>query len=601
MTTYKTGNPLGSAAAKDLYDNSENLDHLTNDMTNEAWQDRLGNNRKTWYGIEKNANQAIKNYGYIRLKSFQLGAPLPENKLTLPNQVLFDESSGEYYRWDGLLPKAVPSGSTPASTGGEGVGKWLSVGDAVLRGQLAADGGVTLVKNAVDDRGDTMTGGLRIATTYGELIVGDQPLPVADSARDAINVARKLDNSPTNCHGFADKTWINQASDYGGYGAFDATVLVSGTNTHNHVYSFQDRTNYSGSGTLQNMEGFYSSPTITGTGTVDSRMGVFINNAAVSGGGKLLQQNGLFIEDLFSATTNVAIHVRQTQGLGYYAPNFGKMYQNGVAGFGIDPTTLANAINFRGGGEGSFYGFLTTDPNGTYLGTTGDTGLKFVSGNEVRLQIKKAAGEQRAVTPGTDNSAPLGDAVTRWSTVFAGTGTINTSDGREKSAPVTAEALSSKMADDADAILDAWGEVSIIAFQWLSAIKEKGEEDARWHFGVIAQQVRDAFHEKGIDATRFGLICHDVWDDQYDVEPEEVVQHPAEFSGLLDESLKPVIKKEAWTEVVKTQSRVLRAKAGDRWGIRADQCLWLEAAYQRRERRNLEGRIKALEELILKK
>ncbi|WP_241371330.1 tail fiber domain-containing protein, partial [Escherichia coli] len=89
-----------------------------------------------------------------------------------------------------------------------------------------------------------------------------------------------------------------------------------------------------------------------------------------------------------------------------------------------------------------------------------------------------------------DNSTPLGDIVNRWSTVFAGTGSINTSDGREKSQPIKVSELSKFMAVDENAILDAWGEVSIIAFQWLNSIKEKGQAGARWHFGVIAQQVK---------------------------------------------------------------------------------------------------------------
>lgn len=133
MTTYNTGNPLGSAAAKDLYDNAENFDHLSNDQSNEKWPDRFGRERLTWHGIEKMSQEAISSFGYITLKSFQLGAPLPNNELTLPNQALQDETDGEYYRWDGVFPKAVPAGSTPESTGGIGVGKWLSVGDAAFR------------------------------------------------------------------------------------------------------------------------------------------------------------------------------------------------------------------------------------------------------------------------------------------------------------------------------------------------------------------------------------------------------------------------------------------------------------------------------------
>ena len=39
MTTYNTGNPLGSAAVKDLYDNAENFDTALNDLTAVSWTD----------------------------------------------------------------------------------------------------------------------------------------------------------------------------------------------------------------------------------------------------------------------------------------------------------------------------------------------------------------------------------------------------------------------------------------------------------------------------------------------------------------------------------------------------------------------------------
>lgn len=55
MTTYNTGNPVGSATAKDLYDNAENLDVAINSQTAGEWTDRLGNARQTWKGIEDKA------------------------------------------------------------------------------------------------------------------------------------------------------------------------------------------------------------------------------------------------------------------------------------------------------------------------------------------------------------------------------------------------------------------------------------------------------------------------------------------------------------------------------------------------------------------
>ncbi|EEA8679321.1 phage tail protein [Salmonella enterica subsp. enterica] len=140
MTTYNTGNPLGSSAAKDLYDNSQNLDHFVNDQQNEHFPDRLGKQRKTWYGIEKSANQAISQYGYITKDSFEDGSTL-----SLANECLRWKSNGEYYRWDGTLPKVVPPASTPDSTGGIGQGKWVSVGDASLRSNLAEPDGYQLI------------------------------------------------------------------------------------------------------------------------------------------------------------------------------------------------------------------------------------------------------------------------------------------------------------------------------------------------------------------------------------------------------------------------------------------------------------------------
>ena len=51
------------------------------------------------------------------------------------------------YRWDGALPKEVPAGSTSENSGGVGIGAWLGVGDAVLRGNLRSD---------VDGMGDAL-------------------------------------------------------------------------------------------------------------------------------------------------------------------------------------------------------------------------------------------------------------------------------------------------------------------------------------------------------------------------------------------------------------------------------------------------------------
>lgn len=52
MTTYNTGNPLGSSDPRDLFDNAENLDGAVNSTTSDTWVDRLGVTRKTYRGMQ---------------------------------------------------------------------------------------------------------------------------------------------------------------------------------------------------------------------------------------------------------------------------------------------------------------------------------------------------------------------------------------------------------------------------------------------------------------------------------------------------------------------------------------------------------------------
>ncbi|MGT7897091.1 tail fiber/spike domain-containing protein [Escherichia coli] len=129
MSTTPTNLPVPSEKPQDLKFNAGKIDEFVTSMS-QQYIDRFGNAHYTIEGLRWVAQQAIAAFGYITMDSFQAGATL-----TLPNQVLRDTSTGEYYRWDGAFPKAVPVGSTPDSTGGVGVGVWLSVGSAVLSGK----------------------------------------------------------------------------------------------------------------------------------------------------------------------------------------------------------------------------------------------------------------------------------------------------------------------------------------------------------------------------------------------------------------------------------------------------------------------------------
>lgn len=132
MATQPTKNPVPSESPRDLKFNAGKIDEFVSSLARQ-YADRFGNQHYTIEGLRWLAQQAIASFGYITVDSFQTGATI-----SLHNQVLRDTSSGEYYRWDGPLPKSVPANSTPSNSGGIGVGAWLSVGYAALRQQLAS-------------------------------------------------------------------------------------------------------------------------------------------------------------------------------------------------------------------------------------------------------------------------------------------------------------------------------------------------------------------------------------------------------------------------------------------------------------------------------
>ena len=124
----------------------------------------------------------------------------------------------------------------------------------------------------------------------------------------------------------------------------------------------------------------------------------------------------------------------------------------------------------------------------------------------------------------------------------------------------------------------AWGKVNFKSFQFIDAIDKKGE-DARIHFGVIAQQVAEAFASEGLDASRYALFCYDKWDDEY--EEIEVVDTEA----VLDENGNEI------TSAVTHMEKRLITPAGDRYGIRYSEALVLECAYQRWRLDKLEAKL----------
>jgi len=104
-----------------------------------------------------------------------------------------------------------------------------------------------------------------------------------------------------------------------------------------------------------------------------------------------------------------------------------------------------------------------------------------------------------------DDTISLGTGSYRFDNVFATSGSINTSDKNEK--------------QDIEELTDAEKRVAVVAkglmrkFRWKSAVAEKGDK-ARTHFGIMAQDLQDAFTAESLDASKYGMFCSDTWWDK---------------------------------------------------------------------------------------
>lgn len=79
---------------------------------------------------------AEADYDMDDVESFEHGGTL-----TATDQVLLYEADGKGYWWGGAMPKVVPAGSTPVSSGGIGAGAWSPKDSSSLRSTLGEESG----------------------------------------------------------------------------------------------------------------------------------------------------------------------------------------------------------------------------------------------------------------------------------------------------------------------------------------------------------------------------------------------------------------------------------------------------------------------------
>ena len=155
-----------------------------------------------------------------------------------------------------------------------------------------------------------------------------------------------------------------------------------------------------------------------------------------------------------------------------------------------------DVVQFRK--DGTTVGSIGTAFGYMYTGT-GDVGLSFRDSLDSINPFNPSSNSNR------DNAIDLGHSSTRFDDIYATNGSIQTSDRNEK--------------QDIAELTDAEQRVAVAAkgllrkFRWKSAGAEKSDE-ARTHFGIIAQDLQAAFAAEGLDAGDYAMFVSSTWTDE---------------------------------------------------------------------------------------
>ena len=320
-------------------------------------------------------------------------------------------------------------------------------------------------------------------------------------------------------------------STYGGRAPYESTSdynmyfrMAGGTNRGfvfrsdtTNVAGIDSSGNFNTSGIIKTGNGAASAPAYAFTGDYDSGMFSLGSNAVgFSTGGTQrfkVNSNGLLLTGSSSLWVNGQQTITSTRDISNvvnYQNTDGHMqlHRTGNAPLiinrkgttGSTGTSRGEILNFKS--AGSKVGRIAYyQPYGSNFviaqGNTSGHGLGFYQFS-TSFQINPV----NIDGTGKDNAVDIGNSYTRFDDVYATNGTIQTSDRNEK--------------QDIQELTDAETRAAVTCkglmrrFRWIDSVTEKGD-DARYHFGAIAQDVEAAFTAEGLDASDYGLFIRTTW------------------------------------------------------------------------------------------
>lgn len=244
------------------------------------------------------------------------------------------------------------------------------------------------------------------------------------------------------------------------------------------------------------------------------------------------------------------IQFQQSNATGSSIGNGIIIEKNGTVGYEILTSGGTQYQDIRFNVAGSLKGRVRYRPN--------TESIAFMTNGTDWWQIDSAGD----LKPVTDNAVSLGGASFRPDVLYAVSGTINTSDAREKTE------FKKLTKNEIEAAKELSNEIG--SYQWLDSIEKKGIDQARTHIGLTVQKAIEVMKKHNLNPFKYGFICYDEWEDEIQPAYEETITEIDKETGKKNE------------KVVKHKQE-LTLKAGNRYGFRYDQLnVFLAAGFNAR-------------------
>ena len=194
--------------------------------------------------------------------------------------------------------------------------------------------------------------------------------------------------------------------------------------------------------------------------------------------------------------SNVANQTGTTQGVRIAGAQNIQVASTGLSAYFNKLDTDGDIVEFRK--SGAPVGSIGTSGGRVYFADDATNGITFSSSSAIMWPSNSSGGV-------VDDTMDIGSSSYRFDDIYATNGTIQTSDRNEK--------------QDIAELSDAEQRVAVAAkgllrkFRWKDRVAEKGDE-ARTHFGIIAQDLQAAFVAEGLDAGDYAMFISSTWTDE---------------------------------------------------------------------------------------